>query len=308
MRRCRGARDDRRIRQRAAVWGARSRPRSRRRVKPSEVRLAARYAREDRRSRRAGLRRRRAPTTRTARASTRRSRARDVVLLISGVSANEQRIQEHRTAIDAAKAARVKRIVYTSYGEPDAREPVPVRGDPRRHRGLSRKRPASRYTILRNGPYAANLDGSLTQSKMNDLLASPAADAKVAYLTHRGCGRRGRRRAARCGARRQDLRGHGARGRHAARDRRRARRPLRGKKVKVAKIGARGSARIFPVAEAAAVSRRGARRRERGNRGRRVSKRERRRGEARGPADAVDARVREEVRLSRRASRAAMKV
>jgi NAD(P)H dehydrogenase (quinone) len=105
------------------------------------------------------------------------------VLLISGVSANEQRKQEHRTAIDAAKAAGVRRIVYTSYANPTPASLFPfaaIHGDTESYlkdSGLA-------YTILRNRPYAANLDGSLAQSKTNDLLSSPAAEAKVAYITH----------------------------------------------------------------------------------------------------------------------------
>ncbi len=105
------------------------------------------------------------------------------VLLISGVSANEQRIQEHRTAIDAAKAAGVQRVVYTSYANPTAASLFPfaaIHGDTEAYLQAS----GLAHTILRNRPYAANLDGSLAQSKTNDLLASPAADARVAYITH----------------------------------------------------------------------------------------------------------------------------
>jgi NAD(P)H dehydrogenase (quinone) len=107
----------------------------------------------------------------------------DLVLLISGVSAAEQRIQEHRTAIDAAQAARVRRIVYTSYANPTPASLFPfaaIHGDTETYLQAS----GVPYTILRNRPYAANLDGALMQSKTSDLLASPSADAKVAYITH----------------------------------------------------------------------------------------------------------------------------
>jgi len=105
------------------------------------------------------------------------------VLLISGVTANEQRIREHRAAIDAAKAERVRRVVYTSFTNPTPKSLFPfaaIHGDTEAYLKAS----GLAYTILRNNQYAANLDGSLTQSKANDLLASPAADAKVAYVTH----------------------------------------------------------------------------------------------------------------------------
>ncbi len=107
----------------------------------------------------------------------------DVLLLISGVTANETRIQEHRRAIDSAKRAGVGRIVYTSYANPTPGSLFPfgaIHGDTEAYLANS----GVPYTILRNNPYAANLDGALTASKDNDLLASPAADAKVAYVTH----------------------------------------------------------------------------------------------------------------------------
>ena len=107
----------------------------------------------------------------------------DVALLISGVTANEQRIAEHRAAIDAAKAARVRRIVYTSSTNPTPKSLFPfaaVHGKTEAYLEAS----GLEYTILRNNQYAANLDEQLLQSKSNDLLASPAADAKVAYVTH----------------------------------------------------------------------------------------------------------------------------
>jgi NAD(P)H dehydrogenase (quinone) len=107
----------------------------------------------------------------------------EVLLLISGVTANEQRIIEHRAAIDAAKDARVRRVVYTSSTNPTPKSLFPfaaVHGETEAYlkgSGLA-------YTILRNNQYAANLDEQLQQSKLSDLLASPAADAKVAYVTH----------------------------------------------------------------------------------------------------------------------------
>ena len=107
----------------------------------------------------------------------------DVALLISGVTSNEQRIIEHRAAIDAAKAARVRRIVYTSSTNPTTKSLFPfaaVHGKTEAYL----KESGLEYTILRNNQYAANLDEQLLQSKSNDLLASPAADAKVAYVTH----------------------------------------------------------------------------------------------------------------------------
>jgi NAD(P)H dehydrogenase (quinone) len=105
------------------------------------------------------------------------------LLLISGVTQSELRIKEHRNAIDAAKAAGVGRIVYTSFTNPTGASLFPfaaIHGDTEKYlQGCGVP-----YTILRNCQYAANLDGSLAESKLSGLLASPAADAKVAYVTH----------------------------------------------------------------------------------------------------------------------------
>jgi NAD(P)H dehydrogenase (quinone) len=152
------------------------------RVQPREVRLAARSLQKIADVADQGF-----PTERadyTDRTSLDKAfEGADRVLLISGVSANEQRKQEHRTAIDAAKAAGVRRIVYTSYANPTPASLFPfaaIHGDTE----VYLKQSGIAYTILRNGPYAANLDGALAQSKTNDLLSSPAADARVAYVTH----------------------------------------------------------------------------------------------------------------------------
>jgi NAD(P)H dehydrogenase (quinone) len=107
----------------------------------------------------------------------------DVVLLISGVTAPEARIKEHRRAIDAVKAADAGRIVYTSCTNPTPASLFPfaaIHGDTEAYLEESRVP----FTVLRNNPYAANLDGPLTQSKVSGVLASPGADAKVAYVTH----------------------------------------------------------------------------------------------------------------------------
>jgi NAD(P)H dehydrogenase (quinone) len=110
-------------------------------------------------------------------------RGAEVVLLISGVTASDQRIIEHRAAIDAARAAGVRRVVYTSSTNPTPKSLFPfadVHGKTEAYLEAS----GLEYTILRNNQYAANLDEQLLQSRSSDLLASPAADAKVAYVTH----------------------------------------------------------------------------------------------------------------------------
>lgn len=107
----------------------------------------------------------------------------DALLLISGTADNAKRIKQHRAAIDAAKAAGVHRIVYTSYTNPTPSSLFPyaaVHGDTERYLSAS----GIPFTVLRNNQYAANVDGPCKQSKESGVLASPAADKKVAYVTH----------------------------------------------------------------------------------------------------------------------------
>lgn len=107
----------------------------------------------------------------------------DALLLISGTAESEARIRQHRAAIDAAKAAGVRRIVYTSYANPTPSSLFPyaaIHGDTERYLRES----GVPYTVLRNHPYAANLDEPCIESKQSGVLASPGADRKVAYVTH----------------------------------------------------------------------------------------------------------------------------
>ena len=79
-----------------------------------------------------------------------------VVLIISGDAPNEPRIRQHAAAFEAAKAAGVRRIVYTSFANavPESRflvAPSHVESD----RLLRTSGPA--FTILRNNLYAENI-------------------------------------------------------------------------------------------------------------------------------------------------------
>jgi NAD(P)H dehydrogenase (quinone) len=107
----------------------------------------------------------------------------DALLLISGTADNEVRMRQHRAAIDAAKAAGVRRIVYTSFTNPSPSSLYPyaaIHGDTERYLRAS----GVPYTVLRNNQYAANVDEPCSQSRQSGVLASPGADKKVAYVTH----------------------------------------------------------------------------------------------------------------------------
>jgi NAD(P)H dehydrogenase (quinone) len=71
-----------------------------------------------------------------------------------------QRLSQHVKAVEAAKAAGVSHIVYTSMPRPDAASPITFAGD---HRGSEEAIAASgiSHTILRNSWYMENLAMSL---------------------------------------------------------------------------------------------------------------------------------------------------
>lgn len=104
------------------------------------------------------------------------------VLVISGDAPNDIRIQQHRTAIDAAKRAGVGRVVYTSFTNASRASLFPfawIHADTEAHLRQS----GLGYTILRNSQYAENLGNAIAQAKANGALVMPGALGKVAYVT-----------------------------------------------------------------------------------------------------------------------------
>src|SRR3546814_3921928 len=104
-------------------------------------------------------------------------------MVISSTPANPERIRQHQAVIDAARAAGVKRIVYTSFTEPTPSSLftiVQAHVETERMLGDS----GISHAILRNNQYAANIDGFVAQAIETGTLAMPAAEAKIAYATH----------------------------------------------------------------------------------------------------------------------------
>ncbi len=106
----------------------------------------------------------------------------ETVLIISSPTPNELRIPQLRAAIDAAKRAGVKRIIYTSFTNPSAKSRF---GFAAGYEDTEAYLKASGldYTIARNSQYAENLEGTLAQSKQSDTIAIPSTEGKVAYIT-----------------------------------------------------------------------------------------------------------------------------
>lgn len=107
----------------------------------------------------------------------------DTVLLISGAGPNEVRTRQHRDAVAAAKKAGVTRIVYTSVVNPSPESQF-IWARPHYDTEACLKSSGMDYTILRDNPYAANLDDLLVHAVDQGVLAFPGAEGKVAYVTH----------------------------------------------------------------------------------------------------------------------------
>ncbi len=105
----------------------------------------------------------------------------DTALIISGETDNETRIRQHRTAVDAAKAAGVKHLVYTSFI--DARPESPftygaIHADTENHikeSGLS-------FTLLRNSFYTDLLMAGVPHALETGDFGAPAGTGKVSYI------------------------------------------------------------------------------------------------------------------------------
>ena len=119
----------------------------------------------------------------------------DTVMLVSGSEVGQRAVQ-HGNVIDAAKAAGVGRIVYTS--APNARESALILAP--EHKATEEALEASGIptTILRNGWYTENYLGTLEQAKSGEIVTSTGdgrvssasrvdyADAAAVVLTSEG--------------------------------------------------------------------------------------------------------------------------
>jgi NAD(P)H dehydrogenase (quinone) len=112
------------------------------------------------------------------------------LLLIStdAVDRPGRRIAQHRNAIDAAKAAGVRHVVYTSMVAPDEGSPVPFAVD---HRLTEEALAASglEYTSLRMMWYMEGLVGKAGQALTTGKWVTTAAEEKSANIAHMDCAR-----------------------------------------------------------------------------------------------------------------------
>jgi NAD(P)H dehydrogenase (quinone) len=105
----------------------------------------------------------------------------DRVVLISGMEPT--RLQQHRTVVDAAKAAMVKHFYYTSGIRAD--DPAFVLGADHKATEDAVKDAGLTYTILRNGWYIENYIPALKVAAQTGLLTAAVGDARVAAAGRR---------------------------------------------------------------------------------------------------------------------------
>jgi len=101
----------------------------------------------------------------------------DTLLLISS-SEIGQRVAQHRNAIDAAKRAGVKRIVYTSLLHTD-RSPLSLAPEHAETEAMI-KASGLAYTILRNGWYTENYTGSIAGALAGGAFIGTAGEGRIA--------------------------------------------------------------------------------------------------------------------------------
>lgn len=106
-------------------------------------------------------------------------------LLIISTDAIGSRVLQHKNAINAAKAAGVRHIVYTSWPKAD----TSVAFVSKEHIETEKliKESGLSYTILRNYPYAQNIFYAIPHALETGTLYGTAGKGSVAYVTREDC-------------------------------------------------------------------------------------------------------------------------
>ncbi|WP_033067109.1 SDR family oxidoreductase [Thalassospira australica] len=105
----------------------------------------------------------------------------ETALIISAEDNNATRIKQHRTAVDAAKAAGVKHVVYTSIIDPRADADFTYSAI---HLDTENyiKQSGLKHTLLRNSFYADILLAGVPHALETGDYGAPAGDAKITYI------------------------------------------------------------------------------------------------------------------------------
>ena len=120
----------------------------------------------------------------------------DTLYLVSAAEA-EDRLQQHLDAVDAAVAAGVQRIVYTSFVGAKRRRRLHPGAAARGDRGARSGRPASGATFLRHSMYADFVPFFATLEDGRAVIAAPAGEGRTSFVSRDDLADVGGRRAAR---------------------------------------------------------------------------------------------------------------
>ena len=104
------------------------------------------------------------------------------VLIVSGSATGETAVRQHRAAIDMAKVAGARRILYTSHMGANPSSPFPPMPDHAATEALLRDSGVA-FTALRNGFYATTVGLLLGTAVETGELVAPE-DGPVAWTTH----------------------------------------------------------------------------------------------------------------------------
>ncbi|MET7455918.1 SDR family oxidoreductase [Streptomyces sp. NPDC005574] len=107
-------------------------------------------------------------------------------LLLISTDAVGQSVAQHRSAIDAAVAAGVKHVIYTSLYRPEKGNPAAAADAHRETEEALRASPLA-WTFLRNNLYAENQIQTVAQAVASGRLVTNAGDGAIAYVAREDC-------------------------------------------------------------------------------------------------------------------------
>jgi NAD(P)H dehydrogenase (quinone) len=110
-------------------------------------------------------------------------------LLLMSTNATGRRVAQHRTAIAAAVGAGIRRLVYTSMGDPVPGHPFGVMADEHRESEAAVMASGLVWTILRNQAYADYLIPAGAAAIATGRLVTNIGEGRIAYVTRDDCAR-----------------------------------------------------------------------------------------------------------------------
>lgn len=108
-------------------------------------------------------------------------------LLLVSTDALDRRVDQHRAALDAAVAAGVRHVVYTSLSDPVPGHPVARVTDAHRHTETALRARAPRWTVLRHATYADALVPLWRRAAEEGRLVTNLGEGRSAWVARDDC-------------------------------------------------------------------------------------------------------------------------